>query len=48
AAERGLLLLTCGPHGNVVRMIPPLIVTGDQIDEALRLWDEAVGAAVTG
>ncbi|RKT87988.1 4-aminobutyrate aminotransferase [Saccharopolyspora antimicrobica] len=48
AAERGLLLLTCGPHGNVVRMIPPLIVTGDQIDEALRLWEEAVGAAVTG
>ncbi|MDA3645494.1 aspartate aminotransferase family protein [Saccharopolyspora indica] len=48
AAERGLLLLTCGPHGNVVRMIPPLIVTGDQIDEALRLWGEAVEAAVTG
>ncbi|GAA4616458.1 aspartate aminotransferase family protein [Saccharopolyspora hordei] len=46
AAERGLLLLTCGPHGNVVRMIPPLVVTADQVDEALRLWGEAVAAAV--
>ncbi|MER7013686.1 aspartate aminotransferase family protein [Saccharopolyspora sp. NPDC000359] len=46
AAERGLLLLTCGPHGNVVRMIPPLIVTADQVDEAVGLWGEAVAAAV--
>ncbi|MGW1679903.1 aspartate aminotransferase family protein [Saccharopolyspora sp. NPDC002376] len=48
AAERGLLLLTCGPHGNVVRMIPPLIVTADQVDEAVGLWGEAVAAAVAG
>ncbi len=26
AARRGLLLLTCGPYGNVVRMIPPLVI----------------------
>ncbi|GAA1691453.1 aminotransferase class III-fold pyridoxal phosphate-dependent enzyme [Fodinicola feengrottensis] len=38
AAANGLLLLTCGPFGNVVRMIPPLIVTPAQIDEALALW----------
>jgi 4-aminobutyrate aminotransferase len=44
AAERGLLLLTCGPHGNVVRMIPPLIVTGDQVEEAVRLWAAAVAS----
>ncbi|MFD0684644.1 aspartate aminotransferase family protein [Actinomadura fibrosa] len=42
AADRGLLLLTCGAFGNVVRMIPPLIVTADQIDEALDLWSAAV------
>ncbi|MEY8043497.1 aspartate aminotransferase family protein [Saccharopolyspora cebuensis] len=42
AAERGLLLLTCGPHGNVVRMIPPLIVTAEQVDEAVGLWADAV------
>ncbi|GGV21903.1 aminotransferase class III-fold pyridoxal phosphate-dependent enzyme [Streptomyces spectabilis] len=46
AAERGLLLLTCGVHGNVVRMIPALVVTAEQIDEALTLWSDAVAAAV--
>jgi 4-aminobutyrate aminotransferase len=45
AAARGLLLLTCGAHGNVVRMIPPLVVTEPQVEEALSLWDEAVQAA---
>jgi 4-aminobutyrate aminotransferase len=46
AAERGLLLLTCGPHGNVVRMIPPLVVSGEQVDAAVRLWAEAVASVV--
>jgi 4-aminobutyrate aminotransferase len=46
AVERGLLLLMCGALGNVVRMIPPLVVTRAQIDEALGLWEEAVAAAV--
>lgn len=45
AAERGLLLLTCGAFGNVVRMIPPLIVTAEQVDEALDLWADSVSAA---
>ncbi|GLE55810.1 putative aminotransferase [Mycobacteroides chelonae] len=38
AAEKGLLLLMCGPHMNVVRMIPPLVVTADQISDALGIW----------
>jgi 4-aminobutyrate aminotransferase len=42
AAERGLLLLSCGAYGNIVRMIPPLVVTNDQIDEALTLWSDTV------
>ncbi|HEY8480071.1 MAG TPA: aminotransferase class III-fold pyridoxal phosphate-dependent enzyme [Spirillospora sp.] len=45
AAERGLLLLTCGAYGNVVRMIPPLIVTGEQVDDALGRWAQAVADA---
>jgi 4-aminobutyrate aminotransferase len=44
AAERGLLLLTCGPRGNVVRMIPPLVVNAEQVDEAVQLWRQAVAA----
>ncbi|MGH3625573.1 MAG: aminotransferase class III-fold pyridoxal phosphate-dependent enzyme, partial [Sciscionella sp.] len=48
AAEAGLLLLTCGPFGNVVRMIPPLVVDAEQIDEALQLWADAVELASPG
>jgi 4-aminobutyrate aminotransferase len=44
AAERGLLLLTCGQFGNVVRMIPALVVNAAQVDEALALWADAVQA----
>ncbi|GAB3442902.1 aspartate aminotransferase family protein [Actinophytocola sediminis] len=44
ASAAGLLLLTCGAAGNVVRMIPPLIVTAEQIDDGLALWREAVAA----
>jgi 4-aminobutyrate aminotransferase len=47
AAERGLLLLTCGAYMNVVRMIPPLIVDSQQVDEALRIWADVV-TSVTG
>ena len=47
AARRGLLLLTCGAWGQVVRFIPALVVDSDQVDEAVSIWADAV-AAVTG
>jgi 4-aminobutyrate aminotransferase len=45
AADRGLLLLTCGTFGNVVRMIPPLVVQPEHVDEALQVWGEVVAAS---
>jgi 4-aminobutyrate aminotransferase len=45
AADRGLLLLTCGAWSNVVRMIPPLVVNAEQVDQAVAIWAEAVRAA---
>jgi len=48
AARRGLLLLTCGPYGNVVRMIPPLVVTERQVEDALAVWTECVNVAAGG
>ncbi len=45
AAANGLLLLMCGVWGNVVRMIPPLIVDAAQVEEATALWADAVTAA---
>jgi 4-aminobutyrate aminotransferase len=45
AADRGLLLLTCGAWSNVVRMVPPLVVNAGQVDEAVTIWAESVRAA---
>ncbi|GAA4964261.1 aminotransferase class III-fold pyridoxal phosphate-dependent enzyme [Pseudonocardia tropica] len=47
AAAQGLLLLTCGVYGNVVRMIPALVVTSEQVDEGLALWTKALNDALS-
>jgi 4-aminobutyrate aminotransferase len=38
-----LLLLTCGPWDNTVRWIPPLIVSAEQIDQAVGIFAAALG-----
>ena len=38
----GLMLLSCGAYSNVVRWLPPLVVTAEQIDEAVRIFEESV------
>jgi len=40
-----LLLLTCGSYENVIRWIPPLVVTAEQIDQALGVFAEALASA---
>jgi 4-aminobutyrate aminotransferase-like enzyme len=42
-----LLLLTCGTYENVIRWIPPLIVSKEQIDEALNTFDRAVAKVIS-
>jgi len=42
ARRRGLLLLKAGPFKNVVRLLPPLTSTDNEIDEALRRLEAAV------
>jgi len=42
AFERGLMLLGCGTYDNVIRWIPPLVVTEQQIDEALKIFAAAL------
>lgn len=44
--EQKLLTLTCGPEGNVVRLIPALVVTEDEIEAGLSRFEAAVGAVV--
>lgn len=40
--KRNLLLLTCGTYENVIRWIPPLIVSENQIHEALEIFKDAL------
>ena len=45
ARERGVLLLACGLYGNVIRLLPPLSVTDDELGRGLELLEEAFGDA---
>jgi 4-aminobutyrate aminotransferase / (S)-3-amino-2-methylpropionate transaminase / 5-aminovalerate transaminase len=45
AFERGLLLLSCGLYGNVLRLLPPLTIADDELDRGLRILDESLAAA---
>merc|ERR1712176_1598993 len=44
--DSNLLILSCGTYENVVRWIPPLVVTEEQIDEAVDVFERAVKDAV--
>ncbi|MGA7194901.1 MAG: aminotransferase class III-fold pyridoxal phosphate-dependent enzyme [Anaerolineales bacterium] len=42
AEDQNLLLLTCGTYDNVVRWIPPLNVTSEQINDGLKAFEGAL------
>jgi 4-aminobutyrate aminotransferase len=44
--ERGVLVLTCGKRG--VRLAPPLVVTEEQCDTALRIMADALDHLAPG
>lgn len=39
--ERGLILLACGAHGNVIRTLMPLVITDEQLAKGLCILDDA-------
>jgi 4-aminobutyrate aminotransferase/(S)-3-amino-2-methylpropionate transaminase len=39
--EKGLLLLSCGNHGNVIRVLMPLVITDEQLERGLAILDES-------
>ncbi len=45
ALEAGLVLLTCGTYDNVIRWIPPLVVTEQQISDALNIFGNALAGS---
>jgi 4-aminobutyrate aminotransferase/(S)-3-amino-2-methylpropionate transaminase len=40
----GVVVLTCGTYGNVIRLLPPLVIGDDLLDEGLSVLEEAVAA----
>jgi 4-aminobutyrate aminotransferase / (S)-3-amino-2-methylpropionate transaminase / 5-aminovalerate transaminase len=46
ARARGLLLLKCGPHKNVVRLLPPLTIAAGEMASGLERLDAAVQTAL--
>ncbi|MCV3205664.1 aminotransferase class III-fold pyridoxal phosphate-dependent enzyme [Mesorhizobium sp. YC-39] len=46
AAEKGLLLLSCGVHGNVVRVLTPLTIPFNHLDEGIAILKDSLRAAL--
>ncbi|WP_280150950.1 4-aminobutyrate--2-oxoglutarate transaminase [Piscinibacter sp. XHJ-5] len=44
AARRGLILLSCGTHGNVIRMLVPLTASDALLDEGLQILADSFSA----
>ena len=44
ARQRGLLVIKCGVHRNVIRFLAPLVVSEEDLEKALRIIDAALSA----
>jgi 4-aminobutyrate aminotransferase/(S)-3-amino-2-methylpropionate transaminase len=42
--ERGLLILKAGVFDNVVRLLPPLTISADDLDAGLNILEDAFAA----
>src|SRR5262249_57447294 len=45
ALRRGLVVLSCGVHGNVIRILVPLTATDANIEEGLEILEQAMRTA---
>ena len=44
--QKGVLILSAGTYGNVIRLLPPLVIGDDLLKEGLAILDEALASAV--
>ena len=40
--EKGLVVLSCGTLGNVMRMLMPLVIEDDQLEKGLTILEEGL------
>ena len=43
--QNGVIALACGTYGNVIRLLPPLVITDEQLEDGLNVLAAAVRAA---
>jgi 4-aminobutyrate aminotransferase-like enzyme len=43
-----LILLPCGIRGNVIRLLPPLTISDELIEESMDLLDTTLDALIPG
>ncbi|MBG6224593.1 4-aminobutyrate aminotransferase/(S)-3-amino-2-methylpropionate transaminase [Arthrobacter sp. CAN_A2] len=46
--REGVIILTCGTYGNVVRLLPPLVITEDLLEDGLDVLEAAIRAVSAG
>jgi acetylornithine/succinyldiaminopimelate/putrescine aminotransferase len=44
-SERRLIVLSAGSYVNVTRIIPPLVTTAAEVDQALSILEDSLAAA---
>ena len=42
ALAEGVVLLTCGTYGNVIRLLPPLVISDELLDDAMTVLENTV------
>jgi len=45
--EKGLLILSCGAFGNVIRTLMPLVITDEQLEQGFSILDDALKELTT-
>ena len=43
--QHGVIVLSCGTYGNVIRLLPPLVITDEQLADGISVMSAAVRAA---
>jgi len=42
--EKGLMLLSCGSYGNIIRVLAPFVITDEQLEKGLGIMEEGLAA----
>lgn len=40
--DKGLVILSCGKYGNVIRTLMPLVITDEQLEKGMQILEEGL------